>query len=76
MSSVYSVRRMPRQSTKPVAAAPFSFSLPAVFDKDGEWIVASFPALAVSSQGRTRDEAASNLMEAAPRVEASRTREQ
>jgi predicted RNase H-like HicB family nuclease len=48
-----------------MATALFTLILPAVFSQEGDWIVASFPDLDVTSQGRTRDEAKRNLIEAA-----------
>lgn len=47
------------------AVAHFTLLLPAVFHEEGDWVVACFPNLDVSSQGRTREEAAGNLIEAA-----------
>lgn len=48
-----------------VATLTCSLNLPAVFTREDEWVVASFPHLDVTSQGRTQDEAARNLIEAA-----------
>lgn len=48
-----------------MATATFTLILPAIFSQEGDWIVASFPDLDVTSQGRTRDEAKRNLIEAA-----------
>lgn len=48
-----------------MATATFTLILPAVFSQETDWIVASFPDLDVTSQGRTRDEAKQNLIEAA-----------
>jgi predicted RNase H-like HicB family nuclease len=48
-----------------MATATFTLILPAVFHTEGDWIVAAFPDLDVTSQGHTRDEAAQNLIEAA-----------
>ncbi|MFO1465722.1 MAG: hypothetical protein U1F35_04650 [Steroidobacteraceae bacterium] len=50
---------------KSVAAVTFTLSLPAVFEDEGDLVVASFPHLDVVSQGRNRDEATRNLIEAA-----------
>ncbi len=47
-----------------MAVATFTPVLPAVFHEEGDWIVGSFPTLDLSSQGRTHDEAARNLIEA------------
>lgn len=44
--------------------AHFTLQLPAVFTNEGSHVIASFPLLDVSSQGRTREEAAQNLIEA------------
>jgi len=43
----------------------FTLNMPAVFRKEGGWIIGEFPNLSVASQGRTRDEAERNLIEAA-----------
>lgn len=40
------------------------FHLPGCVKKDGEWYISSCPPLDVFSQGRTEDEAMSNLTEA------------
>lgn len=48
-----------------VATVSFVLSLPAVFRKEGGWFIGEFPNLSVASQGRTRDEAERNLIEAA-----------
>lgn len=42
----------------------FTLCLPATFKEEDGWIVACFPHLDISSQGRTRDEAAKHLIEA------------
>lgn len=47
------------------ATVTFTLSLPAVFREEGGWVVGEFPNLSVASQGRTRDEAERNLIEAA-----------
>lgn len=47
-----------------MATVTFTLNLPAVFEQEGDCVVASFPILDLSSQGRTRDEAARNLVEA------------
>lgn len=43
----------------------FTLNLPVEFREESGWIVAEFPTLSVASQGRTRDEATRNLIEAA-----------
>ena len=43
----------------------FILNLPAVFEREGDWTVAHFPDIDVASQGRTREEAERNLIEAA-----------
>lgn len=48
-----------------MAIATFTLVLPAVFRQEGDWFVASFPNLDVSSQGRSREQAARSLIEAA-----------
>jgi predicted RNase H-like HicB family nuclease len=48
-----------------VATLTCNLHLPAVFTREDEWVVACFPHLDVTSQGRTQDEAARNLIEAA-----------
>lgn len=45
--------------------ARLTLSLPVTFQQEGNWIVASFPHLDLSSQGHTHKEAESNLIEAA-----------
>ena len=47
-----------------MAAVNVTLRLEAVFTPEDGWIVASFPALDVASQGRTKNEAARNLIEA------------
>lgn len=42
----------------------FTLYLRATFAQEGEWIVACFPDLDITSQGKARDEAARNLIEA------------
>jgi predicted RNase H-like HicB family nuclease len=39
--------------------------LPATFEHEGPWIVGRFPDIDVTSQGKTREEAERNLVEAA-----------
>ncbi len=56
---------IPATNASGTAVAQFTLVLPAIFHQEGDWIVASFPNLDVTSQGRTRDEAARNLIEAA-----------
>jgi predicted RNase H-like HicB family nuclease len=48
-----------------VATITFVLNLPAVFREEHGWVVGEFPNLSVASQGRTRDEAERNLIEAA-----------
>ena len=48
-----------------VATVTFMLNLPVVFREERGWIVGEFPNLNVASQGRTRDEAERNLIEAA-----------
>lgn len=48
-----------------MAAIKFQLYLPAVFKKEGDWIVGYFPHLDVGSQGRDQQEAERNLIEAA-----------
>ncbi len=48
----------------PMATVNVTLRLEALFSKEDGWHVASFPALDVSSQGRTKDEAERNLIEA------------
>jgi predicted RNase H-like HicB family nuclease len=43
----------------------FTLNMPAVFREEFGWIVGEFPTLGVASQGRTREEAERNLIEAA-----------
>jgi len=44
--------------------AQLMFKLPVRFKTQGEWIIASCPYLDVLSQGRTREQALSNIREA------------
>jgi predicted RNase H-like HicB family nuclease len=48
-----------------VASLKGTLVLPAVFTREGDWIVGHLPTLDVSSQGRTQEEAERNLVEAA-----------
>ena len=48
-----------------VAILNFQLQLPAIFTREGDWIVGCFPNLDVTSQGRTQQEAEHNLIEAA-----------
>lgn len=59
------MRSSAAQPSEITAVAQFILRLPAVFHEERDWIVACFPNLDVSSQGRTREEAAGNLIEAA-----------
>jgi predicted RNase H-like HicB family nuclease len=43
----------------------FVLTLPALFEHEGESVVARFPDIDVASQGRTKEEAVRNLIEAA-----------
>ena len=43
----------------------FTLNMPVVFREEFGWIVGEFPTLGVASQGRTREEAERNLIEAA-----------
>lgn len=43
----------------------FTLTMPVEFRQEHDWVVAEFPTLNVASQGRTRDEATRNLIEAA-----------
>ena len=43
----------------------FTLDMPAVFREECGWVVGEFPTLGVASQGRTREEAERNLIEAA-----------
>lgn len=47
-----------------MATVNITLRLEASFTQEDGWCVASFPALDVSSQGRTKDEAERNLIEA------------
>ena len=47
------------------AVVTFTLNLPVTFEQEGEWVIASFPTIDVVSQGRDREEAERNLVEAA-----------
>jgi predicted RNase H-like HicB family nuclease len=48
-----------------IATVEFTLRLPVSFHQEGGWFVGEFPNLSLSSQGRTREEAERNLIEAA-----------
>lgn len=48
-----------------MAIARFTLTLPVTFQNEDGWVVASFPNLDVSSQGRTQQDATRNVIEAA-----------
>ena len=48
-----------------VATVTFTLNLPAEFTEEDGWVIAAFPSLGVASQGRNKDEAVRNLIEAA-----------
>jgi predicted RNase H-like HicB family nuclease len=49
----------------PIATVEFTLRLPVSFHQEGGWFIGEFPNLSLSSQGRTREEAERNLIEAA-----------
>ena len=59
------MRKGDTENTAAMAIARFTLTLPVTFRKEDGWIVASFPNLDVSSQGRTQQEATRNVIEAA-----------
>jgi predicted RNase H-like HicB family nuclease len=48
-----------------IATVIFTLNLPVFFHEESGWIIGEFPNLGLSSQGRTREEAERNLIEAA-----------